>query len=96
MQRVTLGGPGLGDFPQGQEGGYLKLFLGEGANGKPIVRTYTIRHQRKDALDIDFALHGDDAAGPATRWALRAEPGERSWSAAPVRPSRCPKPAISI
>ncbi|MCD1622056.1 siderophore-interacting protein [Citromicrobium bathyomarinum] len=76
LQRVTLGGPGLEGFPAGQQGGYLKLFLGEDARGKPIVRTYTIRDQREDELDIDFALHGDDAAGPATKWSLSAEPGE--------------------
>ena len=40
------------------------------------MRTYTIRHQRDDELDIDFALHGGDAAGPATRWSLTAKPGE--------------------
>jgi NADPH-dependent ferric siderophore reductase len=76
LQRITLGGPGLAGFPAGQEGGYLKLFLGEDAKGKPIVRTYTIRHQREGELDIDFALHGDDSAGPATKWSLSAEPGE--------------------
>ena len=75
MQRVTLGGAGLSGFPAEQEGGYLKLFLGEDANGKPIVRTYTIRHQREGELDIDFALHGGAAAGPATKWSLSAEPG---------------------
>ena len=75
MQRVTLGGPGLSDFPAEQEGGYLKLFLGEDANGKRIVRTYTIRHQREGELDIDFALHGGAAAGPATAWSLSVEPG---------------------
>ncbi|GAB5349941.1 siderophore-interacting protein [Alteriqipengyuania sp. 357] len=76
LQRVTIGGPGLDGFPANQEGGYLKLFLGEGETGKPIVRTYTIRHQRPGELDIEFALHGGDAAGPATRWSLTAEPGE--------------------
>lgn len=76
LQRVTLGGPGLEGFPRDQQGGYLKLFLGEGENGKPIVRTYTIRHQRDTELDIDFALHGGNAAGPATRWSLTAEPGD--------------------
>lgn len=75
MQRVTLGGSGLADFPAGQEGGYLKLLLGEEENGKRIVRTYTIRNQREDELDIDFALHGGEAAGPATQWSLSAELG---------------------
>ena len=77
LQRVTLGGPGLAGFPADQEGGYLKLFLGEAENGKPIIRTYTIRHQRDGELDIDFALHGGEAAGPATKWSLTAEPGSR-------------------
>ena len=77
LQRVTLGGPGLVGFPAGQDGGYVKLFLGEGDSGKPVVRTYTIRHQRADEIDIDFALHGGNAAGPATEWSLTAEPGER-------------------
>jgi len=76
LQRVTVGGAGLDGFPSEQQGGYLKLFLGEDGKGRPIVRTYTIRHQRADELDIDFALHGDDAVGPATQWSLRAEPGE--------------------
>ena len=76
LQRVTLGGPGMAGFAANQQGGYLKLFLGEDPKGKPIVRTYTIRNQREGELDIDFALHGDDAAGPATKWSLSAEPGD--------------------
>ena len=75
MQRVTLGGPGLADFPDGQQGGYVKLILGETAAGKRIIRTYTIREHHADRLEIDFALHGGEAAGPATKWALTAEPG---------------------
>ena len=75
MQRVSLGGPGLAGFPAGQRGGYVKLFLGEGASGKRIIRTYTIREQHKDRLEIDFALHGGEAAGPATPWALSVEEG---------------------
>lgn len=43
---------------------------------RPIARDYTPR--RFDAatneLDIDFAIH---EAGPATRWALAAKPGDR-------------------
>ncbi|GGD55796.1 siderophore-interacting protein [Erythrobacter arachoides] len=79
MQRVTLGGAGLADFPAGSEGGYVKLRLA-GEDGRLAVRTYTIREQRPDALDIDFALHAETAtgkAGPATDWALSAQPGAK-------------------
>lgn len=78
MLRVTLGGPALAGFPEGQEGGYLKLRMpAAGRQERPIVRTYTIAHQRADGLDVDFALHGTiDDAGPATRWALSAQPGD--------------------
>ncbi len=46
-----------------------------GANKRP-TRVYTIRRidAPKGELDIDFALH--DAAGPATRWARAASPGD--------------------
>ncbi len=69
MIRVSLGGPGLAGFPPDFAGGYVKLMLAPAtAGGKPVVRTYTIRHQAEDAIAIDFALHGGEAAGPATRW----------------------------
>ncbi|MEN7535623.1 siderophore-interacting protein [Aurantiacibacter flavus] len=77
MRRITLGGAGLIGFPFGQQGAYVKLRLPL-PDGKIAVRTYTIRAQRKDALDIDFALHAETAsghAGPATEWALSVQPG---------------------
>ncbi|MBB4930430.1 NADPH-dependent ferric siderophore reductase [Lipingzhangella halophila] len=42
-----------------------------------IMRTYTVREQRRDPdeMDVDFALHGDQ--GPASRWAANARPGDR-------------------
>lgn len=78
MIRITLGGPGLDGFPGGQAGGYVKLRLpAPGDPEKQVVRTYTIRHQRNEELDIDFALHGDEAAaGPATQWAMTAQIGD--------------------
>ncbi|WP_460100061.1 siderophore-interacting protein [Qipengyuania sp. 483] len=75
MHRLSLGGAGLAGFPEGQAGGYIKLMLpGEGE--RPIVRTYTIRRQTPEALVVDFALHGGEAAGPATRFALAAKQGD--------------------
>ncbi|HVX46706.1 MAG TPA: siderophore-interacting protein, partial [Mycobacteriales bacterium] len=43
---------------------------------RPIMRTYTARALRPEDLeaDVDFVLHGD--SGPASRWALRAQPGD--------------------
>jgi len=78
MLRVTLGGPGLADFPAGSAGGYVKLRLFPAGAERPVVRTYTIRHQRDDAIDLDFVLHADDTGrhGPATDWALAARPGD--------------------
>lgn len=78
MLRITLGGVGIDGFPQGQDGGYLKLRLQQ-ADGKTAIRTYTIRAQRPDGLDIDFALHAETAtghAGPATEWALSVQIGD--------------------
>ncbi len=83
MLRVTLGGPGMAGFPAAQDGGYLKLRVPSTEDpARLVVRTYTIAAQRAgDAggeLDVDFALHGGmDDAGPATRWALSAEPGSQ-------------------
>ncbi|WP_337185164.1 siderophore-interacting protein [Phenylobacterium sp.] len=50
---------------------------------RPPMRTYTIRALRPAAreVDIDFVLHG--RAGPASRWALDAQPGDRLQITAP-------------
>jgi NADPH-dependent ferric siderophore reductase len=55
---------------------------------RAVMRSYTLRSLRRDAedrtaeIDIDFALHGVEPgaatpAGPASRWASRATPGDR-------------------
>lgn len=79
MVRLRLGGSGMAGFPEHSAGGYVKLRLSEGGEGmKPVVRTYTIRHQGEDAIDLDFVVHGSDQAlpGPAVHWALNAQPGD--------------------
>ncbi|MFC7049411.1 siderophore-interacting protein [Emcibacter nanhaiensis] len=73
MLRLTLGGDGMASFPADQAGGYVKLMLPLPGSERPAVRTYTIRAQRQREIDIDFVLHED--GGPASRWALDAEPG---------------------
>ncbi len=92
MKRITLGGKALEGFPEKQEGSYIKLWFpwpGEheismpdanqprGPGNGPMMRTYTIRRFDSASLelDIDFALHGDE--GPASRWAMYAQPGDR-------------------
>ena len=77
MHRVVLGGKGLAGFPQGQNGGYIKLMLSGDGCARPFVRTYTIRNQSASSIDVDFALHGSDKeSGPATHWAISAQKGD--------------------
>lgn len=92
MVRVTLGGAGLDGFPPDFAGGYVKLMLAPAsATSKAVIRTYTIRHQRTDAIDVDFALHGGEAAGPATKWALDARPGDTITVGGPGLPKPLPQ-----
>ncbi|MBW4718256.1 siderophore-interacting protein [Saccharothrix obliqua] len=43
---------------------------------RPWMRSYTVRAHHPDTheIDVDFVLHPD--AGPATRWAQHAQPGD--------------------
>ncbi|PZU44372.1 MAG: NADPH-dependent ferric siderophore reductase [Microbacterium sp.] len=62
--------------------GYLKyLRIPDGV--RPVMRNYTVRAYRAIGesggaeIDVDFVLHGTGpTAGPASRWADAAEPGE--------------------
>lgn len=74
MLRVTLGGNGMSTFPAEQDGAYIKLMFPPQAEGKGIVRTYTVRHQRELEMDVDFVLHHD--GGPAATWAQHAQPSD--------------------
>lgn len=78
MLRLTLGGPGMASFQPNCAGGYVKLQIRVQGQDKPVVRTYTIRAQRPEEIDVDFALHGlaEGVSGPATDWALQAQPGD--------------------
>ena len=87
MIRVTFAGPELEGIPAGREGANCKVLLpapGQDREAfaaqlregpRPMIRTYTVRHFREDALelDIDFAMH--EGEGPATAWARAAAPG---------------------
>jgi NADPH-dependent ferric siderophore reductase len=79
MVRVTLTGDLEGFLSLGFDD-HVKLFFPEGttnADGTPnmLSRDFTPRRHDPAAntLDIDFAIHD---AGPATRWAEHAKPGD--------------------
>ena len=75
MLRVTLGGDAMDDFPADQESAYIKLLFPQPGQSRPLMRTYTVRHQRNQEIDVDFALH--ETCGPASNWAASARPGDR-------------------
>jgi NADPH-dependent ferric siderophore reductase len=83
MLRVTLGGEGMQRFPADQASAYVKLLLPVPGSERPLLRTYTVRAQREDAIDIDFALHGEGGGGPACAWALACQAGDTIGVAGP-------------
>ncbi|WP_199189595.1 siderophore-interacting protein [Trinickia dabaoshanensis] len=74
MLRVTFASDDLRDFASAAPDDHIKLFVVD-ETGEVVSRDYTPRRFDTNAgtLDIDFALHD---AGPATRWALGAKPGD--------------------
>lgn len=79
MVRVTLTGD-LGGFTSLGFDDHVKLFFPDGttnADGAPNMLGRDFTPRRYDAaantLEIDFAIHD---AGPATRWAAQAKPGD--------------------
>ncbi|PIB24055.1 NADPH-dependent ferric siderophore reductase [Amylibacter kogurei] len=87
MIRVTFQGPELAGIAENCAGANCKIFMPadgqsredfahELENGRPTVRTYTVRAYRADQLemDIDFVDHGDE--GPASAWACNAKAGD--------------------
>ena len=75
MHRVTLGGEGMRNFPLDYAGGYVKFRFFNSELEKPITRTYSIRNQRENEIDVDFVLHGENG-GPASRWAISCKAGD--------------------
>ncbi|WP_085607840.1 MULTISPECIES: siderophore-interacting protein [unclassified Pseudomonas] len=84
-QRVKLFFPAADGSPAklSQGEGWYARFRSMLIDRRPAMRTYTIRHLRAESgeVDIDFVLHGE--TGPASRWALRAQPGESMQILAP-------------
>ncbi|MEU8511695.1 siderophore-interacting protein [Kitasatospora sp. NPDC048722] len=65
--------PAQSDDPVGWYQAYLAVPEAE----RPSMRSFTVRRRVPGTrrIEIDFVLHGD--TGPASAWALRAEPGDR-------------------
>ena len=91
MQRLWLGGDQLADFPMDADGAYIKLLFDtqgqainneavlDTLNGRPVMRTYTVRSfdPGKRQIVVDFVRHQHDGkTGPASQWADRAQPGD--------------------
>lgn len=79
MRRLRFASPDLHDFESLAPDDHVKLFvpnpIAAGGDGNPCMRDYTPRafDPAQGTLTIDFALH---EAGPATAWALAAQPGD--------------------
>lgn len=75
MLRLSLSGPDLTGFASPAFDDHIKLFV-PGEGGTLEGRHYTPRRHDAEAgeLAVDFAMH---EAGPATRWARDARPGDR-------------------
>lgn len=74
MLRLRFVSAELAGFTSAAPDDHIKLFVPDGA-GETSMRDYTPRAFDPEAgtLTVDFAVH---EAGPATRWALTAEPGD--------------------
>ena len=75
MRRFTFEGEALGAVRVPLPAQWLKIVL-SGPDSASENRAYTIRrfYPGWNAMEIDMVLHGD--AGPASRWARRAEIGD--------------------
>ncbi|MBB3561733.1 NADPH-dependent ferric siderophore reductase [Rhizobium sp. BK512] len=73
MRRIVLKGDDLADFTSLAPDDHIKIIV-PGVGGAEERRDYTPRSYDNAArsLTIDFALH---EAGPATQWAVDAQPG---------------------
>lgn len=88
MQRITLQGEALTNFPADCEGSYIKFLFDSAGNAihemvegeRPVMRTYTIRKFMPEAssIEVDFVRHitKDLQCGFAARWADNAKAGD--------------------
>ncbi|NKE61796.1 siderophore-interacting protein [Lentzea sp. PSKA42] len=55
-------------------GTWYQAYMAMPESERPWMRSFTVRSLADGVLTVDFVLHGDN--GPASRWALRAQPGD--------------------
>lgn len=86
-QRIKLMFPSVNGTPSNLtgEGAWWETISKMPADIRPIPRTYTIRHVNAEAgeVAVEFVMHGTE--GPASAWALAAEPGDALQMIAPNR-----------
>ncbi|MGW2271867.1 siderophore-interacting protein [Streptomyces yangpuensis] len=75
------------ELPSTDEDTWFTAWRGMPDEERPVMRSYTVREQRRDEagtveVDIDFVLHGD--ASPASHWAGRASAGRRILAIGPA------------
>jgi len=77
MKRITFHSKDFFDFPENEDGGYVKLLFKQESSDNSFLRPYTIRSFRKNKLelDIDFSYHFGNQ-GYATKWASHAKIGD--------------------
>ena len=79
MKRITFSSIDLNDFPEDQNGGYVKFLFKKKSSDKldSLARPYTIRDFRRPSLelDVDFSYHSGNQ-GYATKWAYEARIGD--------------------
>ncbi|SDK32443.1 NADPH-dependent ferric siderophore reductase, contains FAD-binding and SIP domains [Ferrimonas sediminum] len=82
LRRIVVSGDSLSTFPEGMEGGYVKVVLPE-EGGERKMRSYTIRafDPKARELSLDFVINRH--RGPATDWAATAVVGDRVGIAGP-------------
>ncbi|MFJ4774912.1 siderophore-interacting protein [Streptomyces sp. NPDC088762] len=74
-------------LPSTDEDTWFAAWRGMPDEERPVMRSYTVREQRRtaggvDEVDIDFVLHGDTS--PASHWAGRAVTGRRILAIGPA------------
>jgi len=75
--RIILEGEDLKLFSGVSVGANNKIFIPSKESGQPMVRrTYTLRalDLKAGEMFVDFVAHGDE--GPASGWAMKAQPGD--------------------
>jgi len=86
-QRIKLLFPSLNGTPAAlsAEGSWWEQAKAMDAEVRPIARTYTVRSVNADAgeMEVEFVMHGTE--GPASAWAVAAEPGDGLQIVAPNR-----------